>query len=57
MSSHIIKFSGRPVQVVTTQRHRGPAGRVHEHITLETPKPVTDTARLRVLVTLERSKS
>jgi|HubBroStandDraft_4_1064222.scaffolds.fasta_scaffold03931_5 hypothetical protein len=43
-------------QIVTTQWLDDGNGTVHEHVTLETPKALTDTQRLRLVATWENQK-
>jgi hypothetical protein len=60
MTSRIIRI-GRgklgSAQMVTTQWLAGPDGTVHEHVTLETPKHMSDTAKLRLITSQEAGKS
>jgi hypothetical protein len=59
MTSRIVRI-GRQAQVITT---RWVAGTLpgfterHEHVTLETPKAHSDTARLRLLTAKELGQS
>jgi|HubBroStandDraft_4_1064222.scaffolds.fasta_scaffold465325_1 hypothetical protein len=60
MTSRRIRI-GKLYQIVTMQWGPNPKHEIgsepHEHVTLETPKPVTDTARLRVLALNDAGKS
>jgi hypothetical protein len=40
-------------QIVTTQWLPGPDGEPHEHVTLQTPTPITETQRLRLVKSWE----
>jgi hypothetical protein len=55
MTSRIVRV-GRQEQVITTTYSLDDAGNVHEHITLETPNPLTETQRLRLVQTWENTK-
>jgi hypothetical protein len=44
-------------QFITTSYSTDPDGQLRAHITMETPKEITDTARLRLLSTWEMGKN
>jgi hypothetical protein len=50
MTARVIVAHGRAVQIVTTTYEPDPAAKdgVHEHVTLETPTPLTEAQRLRL---------
>lgn len=43
-------------QLIITTYLREDDGRTHEYVTLQTPTPITDTARLRLILTWENAK-
>jgi hypothetical protein len=43
-------------QLITTTYLREDDGRLHEHVTLQTPTPITDTQRLRLVQSWELDK-
>lgn len=56
MTSRIVRV-GKMRQLVTTVFESDETGQiVHEHITLSTPTPLTDTARLRLLTVDEMGR-
>jgi hypothetical protein len=59
MTSRIVKIGRNGLtQLITTSFTTDPDGKegVREHITLETPTPVTETQRMRLLSTWEMGK-
>lgn len=57
MTSRIVR-AGKARQLVTTTFTVDPSAKdgVREHVTLSTPTPITDTARLRVLSLTEAGR-